>query len=411
MVSQQARVLGEVLPNGTGAPDQQARVSNVPVLPESVVVRVGDPPAQWTRVEDLTGAGPEVPVPDLRLPPGAPQPPAAPSTVFTVDALSGVITFGDGLHGARPPLNAPIRVDYAYGQGAAGNVGAGAITAGPALPPGVKASNPVRTWGGAAAETVDQAEKQISRHLQHRDRLVTAEDFEPIVRRTPGVDVGRVDVIPAFNPELTPSSPGIAAGAITLMLIPRVDLLHPGAPAPDQPFLDAVCHYIDSRRLVTTEIFLRGPTYKPIWVSLGFDPVAGQSVAVVREAVKAAIERFLAPLGPEDGSAGSLAVPGDATGEGGVSGWPRLKPVLALELLAVASRVPGVDLVRTPVLLAERDGAPTDTVPMTGLELPLLAGISVVAGAAAIALDQVRGIAPADGPPTIVPVPIVPDVC
>ena len=100
---------------------------------------------------------------------------------------------------------------------------------------------------------------------------MSAEDFEPIVRRTPGVDVGRVDVIPAWNPELAPSAPGLAAGAVTLMLIPRVDTAHPGAPQPDQPFLDAVCSYIDSRRLVTTEIFLRGPVYKPIWMSVGAD--------------------------------------------------------------------------------------------------------------------------------------------
>ena len=49
-------------------------------------------------------------------------------------------------------------------------------------------SNPDRTWGGAEAETVAEGEKQIARHLQHRDRLVTAADFEAITLRTPGVE-------------------------------------------------------------------------------------------------------------------------------------------------------------------------------------------------------------------------------
>jgi hypothetical protein len=411
-VSQQAQVVNEVLPAGTGMPDQAARLANAPVIPEAVVVRVGSPPVQWTRVDDLLSAGPEVPVPDLRLPPGAAVPAPGVATVFTVDPASGTVSFGDGLHGARPPADAPIRADYAYGQGPAGNVAADSISTSPALPAGVKMTNPVRTWGGAAAETVAEAEKQISRYLQHRDRLVNAEDFDAIVRRTPGVDVGRIDVIPAFNPGLVPRAPGLAPGAVTLMLIPRVDLLHPAAPQPDQPFLDAVCSYIDSRRLVTTEIFLRGPVYKTIWVSVGFDPLAGQSVVTVREAVKAAIERFLAPLGTETGP-DPAPPPPDATFPHAATGWPREKPVVPLELLAVASRVPGVDLVR-PVMLAAGAGAGSDSdaVPISGLELPLLAGISVQAGDP-LPLDQVRGSSiTGDGQPTVVvPVPVVPDSC
>ena len=50
-------------------------------------------------------------------------------------------------------------------------------------------------------ETVADGEKQIARHLQHRDRLVTAADFEAITLRTPGVEIGRVEVLPAFNPD------------------------------------------------------------------------------------------------------------------------------------------------------------------------------------------------------------------
>ena len=407
-VSQQARVVNEVLPNGTGTPDQTLRLAHTPVLPDTVSLRVGAPPTQWTRIDDLYTAGTEVPVPDLRLSPGAPQPAPADANVFVVDPASGIVRFGDGLHGRRPPANALIRADYAYGSGRAGNVGAAAIATAPALPAGVKVTNPVRTWGGAEAETVGEGEKQIARFLRHRDRLVSTEDFDTIVRRTPGVDVGRVDVIPAFNPELAPSSPGDAAGAVTLMLIPRADPLHPDAPQPDQPFLDAVCDYIDPRRLVTTEVFLRGPKYKAIWVSVGFDPVAGRSIAEVRDAVKAALLRFLAPLGSETGPPGTS----EADFPHAATGWPRLKPVVPLELLAVASRVSGVDLVRPVVVAAGADpGSDSDPVPMSGLELPLVT-VSVVAGDP-LPLDQVRGLAPPAQPQpnTLVPVPVVPETC
>jgi hypothetical protein len=401
-VKQQARVAGEILPAGRGQPDQAARLAHAAVLPETVVLRVADIP--WARTVDLYTAPPEVPVPDLRLPPGGPAPQPRDPRVYTVDAASGIVRFGDGLHGARPPAGAPIRADYAYGSGRAGNVEAGTITTGSSLPAGVKVSNPVRTWGGAEAETVAEGEKQIARYLRHRDRLVSVEDFEAIVRRTPGVDVGRVDVIAAYNPELAPSAPGDAAGAVTLLVIPRVDPLHPDAPQPDQPFLDAICGYVDPRRLVTTETFLRGPAYKPIWLSVGIDVVAGVSVAEVRDAVRSALLAFLAPLPAASGSG-----PFEHAG----SGWPREKPVVPLELLAVASRVPGVNLVR-PVLVATGSAAASasDPVPMTGLELPFVAGLSVVAGDP-LALDELRGSAPpaAPVPRRVVPVPVIPDSC
>jgi hypothetical protein len=400
-VTQQARVAREVLPDGSGRPDQSVRLAHGSVLPETLSLRVGG--VAWTRVDDLLGAPPEVPVPDLRLPPGAAAPPAGDPRVFALDAASGVVRFGDGVHGSRPPAGAAIRADYAYGAGRAGNVEGGAISSGAALPAGVQVANPVRTWGGAEAETVAEGEKQIARYLRHRDRLVSGEDFETIVRRTPGVDVGRVDVIPAFNPELSPSAPGDAPGAVTLLVVPRADRSHPDAPLPDQPFLDAICDYIDPRRLVTTECFLRGPDYQPIWLSVAVDVVAGVGIAEARDAVRDALRGFLSPL-PVGGGAFAHAA----------TGWPRGKPVVPLELLAVAARVPSVELVRG-VLLAAGDGpgSMTDAVRLTGLQLPRLAGLTVVVGADPPPLDEVRGSSPPSGPvpKKVVPVPVIPESC
>lgn len=400
-VSQQARVAAEVLPDATGTPDQAAQLARAPVIPSTVTIRVGG--TAWTQIDDLYAAGPEVPVPDLRSPPGTPAPSPSPATVYTVDAASAVVQFGDGLHGARPPAGARVRADYAYGAGKAGNVGPGSISTGSSLPPGVKVTNPVRTWGGADAETVSDGIKEIPRYLQNRDRLVSAEDFDAVVRRTPGVALGRVDVIPAYNPALSASSPGDAAGAVTLMLIPAQDLARPDAPEPDQPFLDAVCSYIDPRRLVTTEVFLRGPTYKDVWISVGFDAVPGVSVAVTRDAIKAALLAFLAPL-PDPTRTTDFAHAG--------TGWPRLKAVQPLELQAQAGRVPGVDLVRPVLVAAAGAGDGGDPVTTSGLELPRVVGISVLAGEP-LALSQLQGIAPSQPAvaPNVLPVPVIPDAC
>ena len=419
-ITQRTQVSNELLPPGTGEPDQVMKLSKTPIIPHSVrlTVTTGEgtnaTTEAWLEIDDLLSAGSEVPVPDPRLPPGTPVVNQPLVKVFTVNAEAGELRFGDGLRGARPPFGARLLADYAYGVGRAGNVGAGSINTAPALPAGFTVTNPLQTWGGDEAETVSEGEKQISRYLQHRDRLVNATDFETITLRTPGVDIGRVEVLPAFNPALSKNEPGDAPGAVTLMVLPKYDQNQPAAPVPDRLFLDTICDYLDSRRLVTTEVFLRGPTYIPIWVSVGIDVVAGISPAQVREAVKQALRDFLSPL-PRAGTqaldiqTALLTTPQYTIMQ---KGWPLRKPVVALELLGIANRVPGVLLVNN-VLLAPAIGAATDRIELRGLELPHLIGISVSVGDP-LSLDQLRGQGAVDGTTlgrNVVPVPVIPEEC
>ncbi len=405
-VTQRARVTNEVLPDGTGEPDQIIKLSRAPIVPHSVrlFVTVGNETNEWTETDDLLAAGAEVSAPDLRQPPGAKTGKPKKAKVFVVNAEAGEIRFGDGMRGQRPSLDAKISVSYDFGAGIAGNVGAGAINTSPVLPAGVKVSNPIRTWGGADSENVLDGERQITGYLQHRERLVTVSDFKLIALRTPGVLIGRVEIIPTFNPEFSPNEPGDAPGAVTVMVIPRYDSRQPDAPVPDRLFLDTICQYLDERRLITTEVFLRGPVYKPIWISIGINVVAEKSVAEAREAVKKALLDSLAPINPN----------ADLLNESDVetnNGWRLRKPVAAKELAAVASRVPGVMFVND-VLLAEGNESTVEQITMNGLELPRVLGISVAIGDA-LPLSQLRGAAASSDskPRRIVPIPIVPEEC
>jgi len=182
-ISQRTKVLNEILPDGTGEPDQSAKLSQIPIVPKSVkmFVTVGERTDEWFEIDDLLSAGAEITTPDLRQPPGAKKTNQGNPKVFKINTESGEIRFGDGAHGERPPLGAKISVSYDYGAGILGNVGVGTIDTSPVLPAGLKVANPVRTWGGADSETVVDGEKQITRYLQHRERLVTISDFETIV--------------------------------------------------------------------------------------------------------------------------------------------------------------------------------------------------------------------------------------
>ncbi|MEU6783121.1 hypothetical protein ABZ912_28345 [Nonomuraea angiospora] len=384
-VRQRATVTREIVARGNGEPDQVYRLAATPVLAETLTLTVDGTP--WTQVDDLLAAGPESRIGEAeRAPVGYGEAGRIVVRAYTLDRESGTITFGDGLHGARPSAGALIEAGYDHGGGRTGLVAPGAITRGPALPAGVRVVNPVGTWGGDDPASVREGERAIPGFLRHRDRAVTAHDFADIAGETPGVDMGRVEVLPLFLPEL----PDVATpGAVTVMVIPRYDQAHPDTPEPDGFFLDLVCDHLEPRRTLTTEVRVRGPEYVPVSVSVGFDVMPGRDVAGVRDAVTDRIRHFLSAL--EGGPAGA--------------GWPLSTNVERLELWAQANRVDGVGKVND-VLLFGPDGPVRDRVELSGLCLPRLAAVAAGPGDP----PPMGGEPPAAGP-TPLPVPVEPGEC
>jgi predicted phage baseplate assembly protein len=318
-------------------------------------------------------------------------PPEGDAKVFTVDRESGEIRFGDGAHGMRPPRNATRIASYDHGGGLAGMVGIDAIKKAPGLDSGIQVTNPVPTWGGDEAETVEEAERNIPAMLRTRERLVSVADTLEIAWRTPGVDLGRVEVLPTLHPELPTQ---VSDGVVTVLTVPERDPLHPDAPRPDRLFLETVCRWLEPRRVLTTELHVVGPTYRRIWVSVGVDVIPGHDAPAIREAVAAEIRRFLSPLG----------------GGFETTGWPLGRAVEALVLLATASRVAGVAKVNT-LRLGEASGGEVDRVELAPLELPELVNAVVEPGDAPT-LDEVLGLVEEEAvEDSVVPVPVVPESC
>ena len=395
-VIQRAHVPAEQLAKGTGEPDQTATLANTPVIDNTLELTVNG--EIWTQIDDLSAAPPEVPVhsPRLASNDAADASVNASCKVYTLDLESGEIHFGNGARGTRPPKGAVVQASYDYGGGSQGMVAINTINKASALPSGVKATNPVPTWGGSQAETVDEAERRIPRIFRHGDRMVSEQDYIDIAKRTPGVDLGRVEVLSLFHPKLPKQT---SDGVVTLMVIPQFDTQYPNAPRPDRLFLEAVCAYLSPRRILTTELHIRGPEYQPIWISVGIDTVPGYDPGPVRERAKAEIERFISPL----------------TGGFESQGWPLGKVVDALEITAAVTRVAGVAKVNR-LRLGESTDAEVSEVIMEGLELPQLMKVVVMEGDAPT-LEEIRGDTQQSSQEgevldtDVVPVPIVPSQC
>ena len=371
----QSRAAGaELLGTGSGDPGQTFTLTQRPVIAGSVALEVEEPSGwtRWTEVADFIDS-------------------TLQDRHFTVDTVSGLVHFGTD-RTRLPQLGERIRVTgYRHGGGAAGNVAAGAITALSEVA-GVKVTNVLPAAGGADAATLAEALEEIPAEVHRRDRAVTPDDFRALTLRVPGVV--RAEPLATFHPD-TPTQP--AAGVVTVVVFPAEDRRRPDAPEPDLALLRRAAAFLNARRLVTTELYVVPPTYRPIAVAVGVRVRDGYQVDAVRRWVELIVRQYLAPVPP-------FGPDGD--------GWPLGRTVRRAELHAVAVQVDGVEFVED-LRLAAVDAAgkptPADDVALRRWEVPRIATITVVPGrplAPGAGYDL-----PAPGPKDPVLVVLPPDVC
>nr|WP_319491944.1 putative baseplate assembly protein [uncultured Desulfobacter sp.] len=244
-------------------------------------------------------------------------------TVFELDSEAGTITFGDGLRGAVPEAGARIRLEQMrFGGGIKGNMGAGNLT--DISHPDLGVVQAIPTRGGMDAETLDEAEKRIPSVLKHCDRAVTRDDYKQIASKTPGIELGRVEVLPQFKPQQKLFD---IIGVMSVMVLPKGDSHRPPNPRPDRNILARVHHHVDERRPIGVELYVIGAEYIPL--GLGVSVTLGEGVARQQtfQNIKTALYEFLWPLSP---------------GGHGKTGWPLGRMVDNQELAVMVARVSGV---------------------------------------------------------------------
>lgn len=385
-VEQTVLARGEFLGTGNAQPNQVYSLVNAQVIPDSLILQVEerDRWETWEQVDGFFASDRN-------------------HRHYTLDAAAGTVKFGNGLQGLAPQIGQRIRVTaYRHGGGVVGNVAAEAINK---LQPNqpVKLSNPLVAYGGADAETVEQALERIPGELRRRHRAVTEGDFKELARLTPGANLSRAECLPRYHPQYPDEE---TPGVVSVVVFPVSDAQHPNAPMPDKNQLRRACQYLDARRLVTTELYVLPPKYRKVAVAVGVVVKPGFGIDAVRHWVELVIRQYLAPLPPYGPS-----------GEG----WPLGRRVHAPELEAAAHQVEGVEYIdglqvvgwddNNQLILLPDGSINRTTITLANYEVPELIGITVENGPITLDPAELNPLSPLapDKPP--VPIPVTKEVC
>jgi predicted phage baseplate assembly protein len=306
----------ELLGASNGLPNQSFTLANVPVLP--AIPPLIQPPVIQVNENDGNGYVPWTQVPDFAS--------SRPSEkVYTLDYSSGTVTFGDGINGKIPAFfsgdqsnqfasDVPnIRAaSYQSGGGSAGNVGANTITTLNTVIPYVgSVTNLQSAAGGADEESVADASDRVPAILTTQYRAVTAQDFADIALMTPNAQIVRAFALPLFNPNLSVANPpaqGSSAavtyvplpGVVTVLVIPYST--NPAA-IPSAQTLQLVANWLDSHRLITTEVYVQGPNYRQVQIQVSVIADPTYALATVTQALTNQLLTYFNPLtGGADGT-------------------------------------------------------------------------------------------------------------
>lgn len=401
-IDQRVTLAGRVLGVSTGAAAQVFQLPQGSVDPDSLLIDVEETDRgyqRWHLVEDLAAisADPNV---------------AREARAFELDAEAGTLRFGDGVRGRVPERQKRVRLASGrFGGGRAGNLAAGSLAEISATridgrsAPAMKVLQPLPMRGGDDAETIDLAERRIPAALRHRDRAVTGEDYRRLAMETPGVDVGRVEVLARFKPRDRRFN---VPGVVSVLALPARSLSGPPNPRPDRPFIERVHAHLSARAPLSTELYVIGCEYVPLGLAVGVAIRDGFARDKVLFDVREALKSMLWPLPPGGAQA---------------KGWPLGRSVRERELEVDVSRVPGVLEVRGLNLFA-RDGTDetadwrllprntadgTQTLMLSDWQLPELLSVIVMEGDAPS--DHLRALPNPFAQRNAVAVPVVPKVC
>ncbi|TFH47358.1 MAG: putative baseplate assembly protein [ANME-2 cluster archaeon] len=299
--------------SSSGLPEFIIDLKDAPVLDKTLTVKFNN--KEWRNdiysnpeVEDFDASNPE-------------------DKHYTVDLISGRVTFGNGINGKIPPAGTNnITVSYRTGGGVHGNTRPHSINMvlDEQLAENVTVDNLKAATGGKDSETLKEAIYRARKDLKTVYRAVTSQDYEHLIMNTPKLKVARAKAIPRYHPSQTTQVPGI----VSIIIVPKSPY---AKPMPGDELLKTVYRYLEKQRLLATELFVIPPEYTEISVSTTVKIKPRFVKETVKNNVKTELDKFLNPI------------------TGGVegNGWPFGRSVYLSEIYQIIDSAEGVDYVKS----------------------------------------------------------------
>ncbi|HEX4420650.1 MAG TPA: putative baseplate assembly protein [Kofleriaceae bacterium] len=275
---------------------------------------------------------------------------------YSLDYVTGMVSFGDGRRGMVPPelKDNVVARNYRIGGGALGNVNANTLTSlGRALAYIESVVNPLSATGGADRETIDEAKNRAPYTIKSRDRAVTSEDYEMLALRA-STTLARARCVPDRSNR----------GHVTLALVPKGEVRGDEFSrrlVPSNEVLRYVKRYLDDRKLVGTVLNVVRPRYKDLTLRVVLIRRTVGTSDRLRKDIEYKLRKFLHSL----------------VGGRDAKGWEFGRPVLKAELIHLVEEVPGVEGVDALEIRDELRNVGVEHLRLEDDELPFLVHVHV----------------------------------
>lgn len=215
---------------------------------------------------------------------------------YTLNATAGSIGFGDGTMGLIPPagslIDAPV---WRYGGGSAANaVQAGAVKTMVDQVAGVdKVINPRAAAGGSEEQALDDFIKNAPARLRAEKGAVTAKDFE-----YHAASIGGVAKVKALGGRHPGYPDVVVPGTITVFVVADTDRM---PPMPSAELIRSVCRLLDTKRLITTEVYVAAPAFLEVRIEARLLVAPQAAFDQVAKDARDRLDAFLSPASRDFG--------------------------------------------------------------------------------------------------------------
>lgn len=244
---------------------------------------------------------------------------------YRLDRTNGRIYFGDGQNGMIPPLpakgTANIIAAYSAGGGSQGNAPPLSVKALKKAVPNIESVvNYTDAAGGFDQESLKTLLQRAPHTLRTKDRAVTAEDYEWLVKEA--------DPIVYRSKCLSDQQ-----GRIIVIILPKSE---EKMPIPTAQTIKLIGDFLQNKSLFVLENFIRvtGPQYVTIDAEVIFKPVEIGETPIVQERIQKQIEIFFHPV----------------FGNIDSKGWDFGEDVFSSDLSTKLEEIAGVDYIVSIVL-------------------------------------------------------------